>query len=91
MLWFSHNESTKHKLCMKKQSFKENASAIKSIKQVLQQMEMQFEHCMINTFHVAYYIAKYEKPYTDFSDLIALNVRTGSKVPIWYKSDTMSK
>ena len=51
----SHDESTKHKLCMKKQSFKENTSAIKPIKQVLQQMEMQLEHCMVNAFHVAYY------------------------------------
>ena len=82
-----HEESTKHKLCMKTQTFTKNTSAIKPIKQALQQMEMQFEHCMINAFHVAYYIAKNEKPYTDFPDLIALNVRTGSKMPLWYKSD----
>ena len=65
----SHDESTKHKLCMRKQSFKENTSAIKPIKQVLQQMEMQLEHCMVNAFHVAYYIAKNEKPYANFPDL----------------------
>ena len=83
----SHDDSTKHKLCMKKKSFKENTSAIKPIKQVLQKMEMQFEHCMVNAFHVAYYIAKNEKPYSDFPGLIALNVRTGSQMPLWYKSD----
>ena len=28
-----------------------------------------------------------EKPYTNFPDLITLNVRTGSQMPLWYKSD----
>ena len=39
---------------------------------------------MVNAFHVAYYIVqKNEKPYTDFPDFIALNIRTESKMPLW--------
>lgn len=42
---------------------------------------------MVNAFHVVYYIVKKEKPFSDFPDLIELNARTGSKMPLWYKSD----
>ncbi len=42
---------------------------------------------MENVFHTSYYIAKREKPFSDFPDLVDLNTRTGGNMPQWYKSD----
>lgn len=51
-------------------------------------MDGRFHMAMTNMFHICFYIAKKEKPFTDFPDLVDLNERTGSNVPHFYKSDT---
>ena len=42
---------------------------------------------MVNMFHVAFFIAKKERPFTDFPDLVELQERTGSKMATVYRSD----
>ena len=50
-------------------------------------MDASFAEKMTNMFHVAYFVAKKERPFTDFTDLIALQERTGSKMAACYRSD----
>ena len=52
-----------------------------------QQMEASFEEKMKNSFHVVYFIAKKERPFTDFSDLVELQERIGSMLASCYRSD----
>ena len=50
-------------------------------------MDGIFEEKMVNMFHVAYYVAKKERPFTDFPDLMALQERTGSRRSSSYRTD----
>ena len=44
-----------------------------------------FEEKMANAFHVAYYVAIQERPFTDYTELMALQEWTDSNMP--YRSD----
>ncbi len=50
-------------------------------------MDAGFEARMANTFQTAYYLAKKERPFSDFAELVALQERTGSTMPAFYRSD----
>ena len=50
-------------------------------------MDAGFEARMANTFRTAYYLAKKERPFSDFAELVAMQERTGSTMPAFYRSD----
>ena len=51
-------------------------------------MDSGFEVRMINTF--PYYLAKKERPFSDFAELVALQERTGSTMPALHRSDKVA-
>ncbi|KAL3060833.1 hypothetical protein OYC64_015219 [Pagothenia borchgrevinki] len=50
-------------------------------------MQDELRAGMINLFHVAYFVVKSERPFTDFPVLVDLNRRTGAKMPLCYHHD----
>ena len=51
------------------------------------EMDAAFLEKMLNTFHVAYFVAKKKRPFTNFNDLIDLQERTCSKMAACCRSD----
>lgn len=52
-------------------------------------MDEQLKVQMRNVMHIAYFVAKKERPFTDFTSQLQLCARTGGAVPKegWYDSD----
>ncbi|KAF3839993.1 hypothetical protein F7725_018710, partial [Dissostichus mawsoni] len=78
-----HDPSKKHEMCAAAAQAKidgEN-SVVAPILRGLSKMQDELRAGMINLFHVAYFVVKSERPFTDFPVLVDLNRRTGAKMP----------
>ena len=86
-----HAKSVRHLSCVRQAEREERPAteepAVLKGVHVGHMMDAGFEKRMVNTFHVTYYVAKKERPFSDFTDLVELQDRTGSTLPAFYRSD----
>ena len=83
-----HEKSTRHIACAEAKLAKERPKEeVAPVLKGLQCMEEKLRTGMIKLFHIAYFLAKAEKPLTDFPKQIALHRRLGGELPTCYNTD----
>ena len=71
-----HNESRRHAMCVEAQKTRE-APTSTPIRLGLRSLNVLTEEKRMKLFNTAYYIAKNERPFSDFNQLCMLQVKNG--------------
>ena len=84
----AHASNRKHKACvLAKQQREQQERGSRNIVQCLRQMTSDTEEKMKKLLNISYFIAKHERPFSDFEDFCKLHVKNGLSLGETYIND----